>query len=640
MGRRHARKRARTAGGAAPSKASGAGAEIDAYADVDVRNVTEEAGGSAIATDVDVSALESLPAELQQACMGFLGAEDALPLRGVSRRLRATFESTAWDSLTVTARRAAYVKGVAGLVKRWKLRLQPRASCTIKLVVSSAGRKLDGQLALQDDGAGSGSGSEFEQVEATEISDGDDDPFGEKLPHKPRRERRQLHRACALLLKACSQAASGLREATIIAAEAENGSPEELFMAALEGLGCMPRGAKTWHSLESFRFLSSGRPTRNASGRSWEAPLGLYDPEDFYRLGAPPLELKLEGALAPLAGLRALELSGDFLLCPPGAAAIVKALPQLRRLVLSTQGHAFANRRNGLDACRHLATLEHLEEASVYIEVDHRENMYGEVIASAVAAAFADGPAGRSLRALRIDGGVFTGAGLRALARMTSLESLGGVKWGPACEAEDFAALGALPRLRELQLEFSRRISFLSEQQLPVAHCLSPLLAASSSLHSLDLTVECGHGKAGPAEVAAALAAAAGVLTSFTLISTCGEVDHMDGEAFAVLCSRGRPLSEAEALALAACGQLRRLRLRVGAGEPEAYRALAPLRRLGRELEVRLALEAGMEDERSGDPDGSDSDACPPPAPLAAGEHGWHRFLRDLFPAARVQFVY
>eukprot|EP00741_Cyanophora_paradoxa_P006369 tig00001000_g6174.t1 len=262
------------------------------------------------------------------------------------------------------------------------------------------------------------------------------------------------------LLFACALAARP-RDVRVQRAPLPPRDLERLVTGSLAALA----GGTAAPCLASLRLESSCRPTGGATACALDAPHAEFG-----------------SRLAPFSALGTLALPRGALVGPLAAAAIASACPRLSSLSLCLLGAA------SLAALAELPSLSSLEVLPGAGDAVLSEILYPGLDR------FTVGPAGRSLRALRVAsdgrGGVEApGDVLRALARARSLQDIDldillriPVDSGAS---SPLASLAALPALRRLALRLRLR-------DRDGAHLagLAALARAAPALSALDLALE------------------------------------------------------------------------------------------------------------------------------------------------------
>eukprot|EP00741_Cyanophora_paradoxa_P013032 tig00020675_g12586.t1 len=413
--------------------------------------------------------LETLPdAVLERIFAEFLGAAESWrTARRASRRLRSVVEGMEWSELRFSTSRADALEALSAVVRSGKLRLRRGAAAVDLELVYPASDEL-----LATDLCGV-------EVETHELS-----------------------RAACDVLRSAMAAAGGLQEARV---------------RSLGGILDWPEFAKDANRMlrtHTVNVLLALHPHAHGASSAAASTLRAVSiggdnccPSNQYPSRLPTLRR----ALAPFSSLQSLSLPVWWPFDAERAAALADCCPELRSLLVGLQRE---------DAFRSLSPLP-LEELRIWND-DECTIVCGDGFS-----AFAEGPAGRSLRVLgdatltdyESAGLIFSADALRAFARLPRLERTDlrhGIGFTDECtyEREDFAQIGGPPNLRELQvqLNFMRGV----EEFLGVADGI----ARAASLVRLDLNINVlGDPVPGEAEgaVRALLEAAAVPLSSATV---------------------------------------------------------------------------------------------------------------------------
>eukprot|EP00741_Cyanophora_paradoxa_P024541 tig00000269_g23695.t1 len=500
---------------------------------------------------------DALPDAVASDVFKTLGLQESWPLRGVCRRWRRVVEETEWASFDLRisgeassagqSSEIARCKAAASLFEERKLRLSGGASVALRILRQLSPFELTGRSLLAAI-AQSHSGPAQPRAVTVEVRgdrcDHEDEPVFGFLLH---------------VLEALRPAAAHADPAASASASGSCSDLESLHV----GVFCI-KGQKAARMRSSVPRASTSTPS---SSRHYYVHSSST---------APAVAARLKAALAPFAALRSLSFvfDSEFTEVEPEAAEVIAAAcPLLRSVAISLR--AYRERRDGALAA--FASLAHLEHLAVAWPADRG----GPVGLDLALATLADGPAGRSLRSLAFLAdkrmsrpGEFpsrspgsdplfarlSGASLTALGRLPHLESVGPLLLDCAYLApEDFRAFGRLAGLREAQLYFSgaegepartaAALGALGEalSGLPRLERLRLKLDAPISLSMLICVVLASAGFYAPPEAVPAFLGSLGPAARRAL----GELS----------VGLDRPLSEADAGAVAALPALKRLRV-------------------------------------------------------------------------------
>eukprot|EP00741_Cyanophora_paradoxa_P010915 tig00020553_g10552.t1 len=471
-----------------------------------------------------------------------LGLRTSWPLRGVCRRWRRVVEETEWANFELKGAAAsgehaqsgesAY-EAAAAMIEKRKLRLGGGASVTLR--------------------------PEIVEVADTEGDSRRSWEAGELANRRTLEAARRLLAAIARSHSGSSGGPAQLREVTV-----------EVCGNASESRDYSRQVDKDFVRAYLLGVLEALRPPEGAASGLEGLSVGLTvaDRGRSGRFLAWPDAAELRAALAPFGALRSLTLSFEHShgCCPKAAAAIAAACPLLRALLVSPSFRA----AGGVLAA--LSRLAHLQRLTV---VDERMSTRDGV--SEGVAALAEGPAGASLAAVAFVRGEWPAVPYRrgefprlspearycfvglsdeawgALGRMPRLESFRSLRFGGESAAAAALAFGRLASLREARLI----VSFCSATSDPdrtraTLRALADAIYSAPRLERLQLRLLSvpTHNQAasprGPAgEDVASLLGGAGVQRALA---------HL-------FLSLDRPLSGAEAAAIAALPALEDLRL-------------------------------------------------------------------------------
>eukprot|EP00741_Cyanophora_paradoxa_P013033 tig00020675_g12587.t1 len=431
------------------------------------------------ATENSGSALETLPdAVLERIFAEFLGAAESWrTARRASRRLRSVVGGMEWSELRFSTSRADALEALSAVVRSGKLRLRRGvAAVDLELVYPAS-----------------------------------DEPITRERCHAEV-ETHELSRAACDVLRSATAAAGGLQEARV---------------RSLGGIFNSNDFAKDAHRMlrtHTVNVLLALQP--HAHGTSSAAASTLRS----VSIGGDnccPMESNhifsrlpsVRRALAHFSSLQSLSLPFWWAFDHHGAAIVAESCPQLRSLLIAlVEDEAFPK----------LSPLP-LEELRLWNDEEYVIEYSDGFIA------FAEGPAGRTLRLLgdatRAEGAklFFSPDALRAFARLPRLERTDfqqGLCIGWECGREEAAFVVGPPKLRELQV--CVQLTSLAPGRGARERLLGVVdgIARAGSLARLDLHI-CVLGRPLPAgaarDVRALLEAATVPLSSVTVFFNVDE---------------------------------------------------------------------------------------------------------------------
>eukprot|EP00741_Cyanophora_paradoxa_P002531 tig00000076_g2455.t1 len=516
--------------------------------------------GAAAATTAQLAGVfDALPDAVASSVFKTLGPRAMWSLRCVCRRWRRVIEETEWPS--------------------FELRTDEKRPGR-----DESGEGSEGELA--EDGAGSapsrhGSAAALVEKRKLRLGDGASVSLGAGW--------REVEAACGLLAALVRSGGGG-------SSGAASAQPREVVFQVV---GSEDGGEDYGEDFLSRFVLGALRALRPPGG----APSGLeglhlcLSNDDNGRMPLPPGD-ELRAALSPFGKLRSLTLYFQAVqngIMAKALAAVVTACPLLRCLSFRPD---FASPSSALAALAPLAHLERLallfddEHADLCLEVDASGGGFG---------AIADGPAGRSLRSLFfLDERAVQGSDAFSFPRLSEVDAphLDHFQSAELSEAA-IRAVARLPRLERLEpLQFDLE---------DVSPGTVRALGGAACLRELFVRLEDRHGASAAASALAALAEALSALPSLSRLKV--ELHAMStgpSEVAALLSCAGarralvaldvvfyRPLSEAEAEAIASLPALRRLFLFALPPPLESSAALRPyeiLARLGPEVAVKVTI--------------------------------------------------